>query len=178
MLVLSFTCSLVSQARPNQCQRGSHTDWSDLRWRWLGLRLARLPCLYASVHLWPAFMPFGLLVNHSACVQAVRPAFKPFGLVFKWDHFALHIESGPTSLKTGWPVYKPVARLQTGQVCNWFTTCTPARLKDNLASIVTITICCWSMKQSYSNKWLHLLTYKFNEQHWSAEPSAQALCLS
>ena len=122
MLVLSFTCTLVSQARPNQCQRGSDTDWSNPCWRWLGLQLARLPCLYASVHRWPAFMPFRLLVNHSACFQAVWPAFKPFGPVSKRDHFALYIESGPTSLKMGWPVYKPVARLQTGQVCNRFAT--------------------------------------------------------
>ena len=32
------------------------------------------------------------------------------------------VKSGPTSLKTGWLVYKPVPCLQTGHVCNQFTT--------------------------------------------------------
>ena len=37
------------------------------------------------------------------------------------------IESGPTSLKTGQPVYKPAARLQTGRVRNQFATYTLSR---------------------------------------------------
>ena len=32
------------------------------------------------------------------------------------------IESGPTSLKIGRPVYKPAAHLQTGQARNQFAT--------------------------------------------------------
>ena len=34
--LLKHTSKAVSQARPNQRQRGSHTE-SDLRWHWLGL---------------------------------------------------------------------------------------------------------------------------------------------
>ena len=99
--------------------------------------LARLPCLYASVNLWPtfmpfgpravrqactAFMPFGLLVNHSAHFQAIWLAFKLFSLVSKQDHFALYNWKWTNRFKTGWLVYKQVAHLHTGQVCNWFTT--------------------------------------------------------
>ena len=39
-------------------------------------------------------------------------------------HLICIIESRPTSLKTGWQVYKPVAHLQTGQVCSQFATYT------------------------------------------------------
>ena len=49
-------------------------------------------CLGHRLFVWQVctgFMPFGLLVNHSACFQAVQPAFKPFGPVYKRDHFAL-----------------------------------------------------------------------------------------
>ena len=82
MLVLALVFSLASktQARLNQRQRESDTE-SDPRWRWLGLRLGRLPCLYASVHRWPAFMLFRPRAVCSASLysfHAVRAARKPF----------------------------------------------------------------------------------------------------
>ena len=68
-----------------------------------------------------AFIQFGLLIFSQ--VHAIQPAFKPFSLVFsKQDNFAF--KRGPTSLKTGLPLYKPVACLQAGLVCNQFTTYT------------------------------------------------------
>ena len=90
---------------------GAPTNASEDRFQYLicagvgwvllaGLPIDSLPCLYASVnilfrpravwHVCTGFVPFGLLVNHLACFQAVQPAFKPFGPVYKRDHFALY----------------------------------------------------------------------------------------
>ena len=49
-------------------------------------------CSGQELSIWQpctAFMPFRLLINHSASFQAVWPAFKLFDLVSKWDNFAL-----------------------------------------------------------------------------------------
>ena len=93
-------------------------DWSQYLIRagvgWVSL--VRLPCLYASVNclysfhpVWAAYKPFSQLPSSSAwLINGIT--------------LLCIIGSGPTSLKTGWPVYKLVARLQTGQVCNQFTT--------------------------------------------------------
>ena len=109
--------------------------------------LARLPCLYLACTLpvsvsklfgqqscclgyglfvWQVcttFIPFGLLV------LTFQPASKPFSQLSNHSAWFLNgttllciTESRPTSLKTGWPVYKLVAHLQTGQVCNQFAT--------------------------------------------------------
>lgn len=49
-------------------------------------------CSGQELSIWQActaFIPFRLLINHSASFQTVWPAFKPFDLVSKWDNFAL-----------------------------------------------------------------------------------------
>ena len=105
--------------------------------------LARLPCLYLASMLqyivWPAVMLFRLRAVCLASLYSFHPVWavcKPFSQLpnrsasfqtgSAWFINGITvlciIESGPTSLKTGWPVYKLVACLQTGQVCNRFTT--------------------------------------------------------
>ena len=112
----SYPYFLVSQARPGQPTPA------------LGLACKITLLAYPSVNrsasfhaIWALsclFMPFGLFIYHLASFQAVWLALKSFGLVSKWDHFALYNWKWPNQFKNGWPVYKPVARLQTGQVCN------------------------------------------------------------
>ena len=77
------------------------------------------------------FGKFVQLSSRSGCLQTFQPASKSFSQLSNRSAWFINritllciIESGPTSLKTGWPVYKQVARLQTGQVCNQFATCT------------------------------------------------------
>ena len=59
-------------------------------------------------HVCTGFVPFGLLVNHLACFQAVQPAFKPFGPIYKRDHFALYNRKRANWFINRWPVYKLV----------------------------------------------------------------------
>ena len=143
MLVLALLVSLGSETQH------ASVDWFQCIWsalrRWLGLaQLARLPCLYASVNHLASLLGHRLFVWQACSFRAIQaacltiqPASKPFGqlskqfsLGSKWTMSLCIIESGPTILKTGWPVYKPVACLQTGQVCNHFTTYT-CRMNDN-----------------------------------------------
>ena len=81
--------------------------------------LAWPPCLHSSVNRLANFhviwamgcLPFGLLVNHSPSFQAVSQFSNHSPWLLNGKTSLCIIESGPTSLKTGWPV----ACLQSGQ---------------------------------------------------------------
>ena len=116
LLVLALVFSLASKTQPTPARIGyrkrsalalvGSPAWKITLLVCFCTSLASFHTVHAGHGLFvrqvcTAFMPFGLLVNLSTRFQAIRPAFKPFGPVSKRDHFALCIESGPTSLKTG-----------------------------------------------------------------------------
>ena len=87
-------------------------------------------CFSKSLASFRAIQAQGCLLDMLYSFHAIRAACKPFSQLPNRSAWFLNgttslciIERRPARSKTGWPVYKSVVYLQTGQICNLFTIC-------------------------------------------------------